>query len=156
MATLHEPHTVEAAMTRGELTEDEAYFVLRFAGRVGYDRAIKRLAGRPLHRLRKWLVWFGGWENPELSQWDRGKPAWELRRTNEFTGKSRWADPFPLALFGHRIAFFGWGAQARVRRGYVTLSRGRAKGRLSKLYWSPDGTPQHPRARFFVGGQRTA
>jgi hypothetical protein len=149
-----ESHTVQAAMERGELTEDEAYFVLRFAGRVGYDKAIKRLAGRPLHKLRKWLVWFGGWEHPELSQWDRGVPAWEFRRRNEFSGKVRWLDPFPLSLFGGRVTFFSWGFQVKVRRGWLVASGAYANSLPTKLYWSPNGTPQHERARFFVGSDR--
>ena len=37
-------HSIAAAMARGELTEEEAYFVLRFAGHQGYDKAIRKLS----------------------------------------------------------------------------------------------------------------
>jgi hypothetical protein len=92
-------HTIKAAMARGELTEEEAFFVLRFAGHYGYETAIKRLEGRSLlSRARKWLVWFGGWEVGELCQWDLGWPAWRFDR-----------GVTPISFFGHRLTFFrGW------------------------------------------------
>jgi len=116
-----EPQNVQAAMARGELSEAEAYFVLRFAGRHGYNKAMARMdfSRLPLlRRARKWFVWFGGWEVPELSQWDSGRSAWEIRKGG------RWRDPFPLSLFGHRVTFFsGWfeyrwrGVRHVVKRG---------------------------------------
>jgi hypothetical protein len=35
-------HSIQSAMERRELTEEEAYFILRFAGALGYDRPIAR------------------------------------------------------------------------------------------------------------------
>ena len=138
-----EPHTIEAALRRGELTEDEAYFVLRFAGRVGYSKAIKRLKG-PLKAARRWLVWAGGWEHPELGQWDRGEPPWE------FFTRGRLNSPTPLSFFGHRITINGCGENRwidlRIGGGYM---HARLDG--SAVYWSPDATPQHPEAIHFVG-----
>jgi hypothetical protein len=137
-------------MSRGELTDEEAFFVLRYAGRMGYRRAIKRLSpGYPWQQWREKVVWFGGWESSELTQWDRGAPAWRIRSRCEYTGKVRWHDPFPLRLF-NRLTFFGWGWQLRIRRGYLCFSKTYAYEAFpDKLFWSPDGTPQNPRARFF-------
>jgi hypothetical protein len=138
------------AMEKSGLTEEEAYFVLRFAGRLGYERAIRRLSS-PWKTLRQWVIWVGGWEHPELSQWDRGVPAWELTRVDH-KGRRCLVDPTPVSLFGYRITFFGWGVQARIRWGgrrlYLTLSRTYRHGPIDKLYLSPNGTLQHPQARF--------
>lgn len=136
---------VEAALLKSGLTEEEASFILRFAGRLGYDRAIRRLSS-PWKNLRQWFIWVGGWEWPELSQWDRGKPAWEPMR------EGRIVSPTPVSLFGHRITFFGWGAQVKLRwrgrRWILCLSSTYRHSPLDKLYLSPDGTPGHPEARF--------
>lgn len=121
-------HNVAAAMARGELDEEEAYYVLRFAGRFGYREAMRRLDPKgPLSRARRWLVWIGGWESPELCRWDRGWPAW---RTD--------ADPTPVSLLGHLVTFYGWGAELRVAGGHLVYTR-----RDGHLYWSPDATPSH-------------
>ena len=150
-------HTVRAAMEYSELSEEEAYFLLRFAGRVGYERAIRRLSGKPLHQWRRWLIWIGGWENPELTRWDRGKRAWEPVR--EWLGRLEWASPYPISLFGHRITFFGSRAsgnpfalgwfqvKSKFLRGVITWYPYREAGDARPtLYWSPDGTPSHGRA----------
>lgn len=139
-------HSIESAMSLGELTEEEAYFVLRYAGRMGYDKAIKRLSPNPLKPLRRWFVWFGGWEKPELLQWDGGKPAWEFRYRD-----GRWKDPFPLSVLGYRLTIFGKWAQMKFGKGYLVASSGFAYKWPNSLYWSPDGTPQHPRARNIIG-----
>ena len=120
-------HTVAAAMARNELTEEEAYFVLRFAGRHGYTKAMARMefARFPtLRRIRKWLVWFGGWETPELCQWDSGRARWEIVKNGRFR------DPFPLSLFGHRITFFSMWFEYRFAgvRHVVHLRRKRDGG----------------------------
>lgn len=141
-----EPHTIEAALRRGELTDEEAYFVLRFAGQLGYRKAINRLSD-PLKVARKWLVWVGGWEHPELGQWDRGQPAWEI------FSRGRLNDPTPVSLLGHRITVnrcnrSGW-VDLRICDGYLHV---RFDG--SAAYWSPDATPAHPEAIHFVGRRR--
>ncbi len=147
----YEKHTVAAALARGELSEDEAYFVLRFAGHVGYSQAITRLKGAPWwSRARRWLVWVGGWEQPELSQWDGGHKAWELR--NAWNGK--WANPTPVALFDHRVVVQGWGWQLRGRRGYWVYSHhGSGRDVPPRFYWSPNGTTWHKQARIWWQGK---
>lgn len=136
-------HTIAEAMKRGELDEEEAYFILRFAGHHGYREAIRRLTpeGRLWH-ARRWLIWFGGWERPHLIQWDAGKPAFEMK-----------GDPTPVGLFGHRFTHYGWGWQLRTRTGFLVYSRARPN-RDAEFYWSPDGTPSHPGAVLFYGNER--
>ncbi len=143
-------HDIKAAMERGELTEEEAFFVLRFAGNLGYDRAIRRMKN-PLKVLRRWFVWIGGWETAELSQWDRGKKPWELFGScGSLKGPKRYIkSPFSVSLFGRRITCFGWGIQVKTRRGYLCASSDYAGGLPTKLYWSPNGTPGHPEARMY-------
>jgi len=121
-----ENHTVAAAMARGELTDEEAYFILRFAGHYGYKYTMG-LFDSPLKKLRKWFVWFGGWEKPKLLQWDSGEPAWNFSK-----------DPTPVSLCGHRFTYFGWGWELRIGGGWLVRSN------TSGLYWSPNGTPSHP------------
>lgn len=145
---MNEPQTTEAALKRGEITDNEAYFLLRFAGRMGYDDAMRRLTPWP-RRLRKWFVWFGGWEVPELMQWDRGMPAWEIRRED---GTIR--SPTPVSLF-KRLTIYDaprapW-VQLRCFGGYLTVSLVSSSSEGWRAYWSPNGTPGHERARCFVG-----
>lgn len=138
-----ESHTIEAALRRGELSEEEAYFVLRFAGHLGYDRAIKRLSD-PLKVARQWLVWVGGWEPATLRQWDEGLPAWRPF----YRGKLQ--SPTPVSAFGHRITVNQCGASrwvnVRMFGGYLHVSLDK-----SCVYWSPNATPSHPDAVYFVG-----
>jgi len=137
---------IKQAMEREELTEEEAYFILRFAGHMGYEKAIRRLEN-PWKRLRRWFVWFGGWERPELSQWDRGAKAWDF--FNTYSGKRRLNSPTPMSMLGHRITFFGWGLQVKVGKGSFVVASNSANGRADRAYWSPDGTPQNPNAKTF-------
>ncbi len=139
-------HSIKAAMARGELSEDEAYFVLRIAGHHGYSESIKRLDG-PLRRARRWLVWFGGWESPELCQWDLGWPAWRFRDSG---GKLN--SPTPLSFCGHKVTFQNFSAHMQTRGGYLCVSWDRRQGR--KVYWSPDATPSNKDAVFYYGSKR--
>lgn len=132
----NEPHTLDAVLRRGELTEEEIYFVLRLAGHLGYDKAIERLEGP--RALRHWLIWTGGWEPGLLSQWDQGRPTWEIFRNG------RLQSPTPVSLFGHRITFHREWIDVRVAGGYLHIAPG-------KVYWSPNATPGHPEAIHFVG-----
>lgn len=134
-ATLSGDYTSAAAMARNELTEEEAYFLLRFAGHYGYERTIRRFDPW-WRRLRTWVVWFGGWECPELLQWDEGRPAFQVK-----------GDPYPLSLFGHLVTFYGGWLQLRWFGGWVVVSW---KERIY-AYWSPDGTPGHVRAKDLIG-----
>ncbi len=123
-------HSIRSAMARGELNEDEAFFVLRYAGNLGYAEAIRRLRPwSPLKRARRWLVWLGGWERPELQQWDQGKKAFEAK-----------GSPLPLSFFGHRITVnhFGFDIRPRVKALCVHWDRGFTGLRV---YVSPDCTP---------------
>jgi len=119
------------------------YFVLRFADRVGYKAAIKRLTGKPLRDLRRKIVWFGGWESPELSQWDRGVPAWDIFARDHRSEKPRRriTNPFPLTILSV-LTCYGWGWNLRLGRGYLVYSSYETGRR--RCYWSPNGTPQHP------------
>lgn len=148
-------HTIEAAMKRGELTEEEAFFILRFAGNMGYGKAIKRLTPSLMQPLRRWFIWIGGWERPELSQWDRGVKAWDIFGKDCVTGKTKVNGPTPLSLFGHRITFQCWGIRMKWGRGHLTWSSDYAYFKPTKLYWSPDGTPGHPNAKFFWRKKRS-
>lgn len=69
-----------------------------------------------LRRALTWLVWLGGWGV---------FGGWRVFST-------------PIALFGHRLTFYGWGEQLRIGGGYLVFSR---CGGARKLYWSTDGTP---------------
>ena len=140
---MSESHTVTNAMRRGELSEDEAYFVLRFAGRRGYGDAIRRMTPWT-KRLRKKFLWIGGWEVPELMQWDLGKPAWEPRRED-----GRWRPAYPVTLLDTLTVFGGWW-QLACFGGCLVWAFNQGDG----CYWSPDGTPGHPKARRILGRRR--
>lgn len=140
-----ESHDTTSAMRRGELEEEEAYFVLRFAGRLGYRAAMRRLTS-PTKRLRQWFIWFGGWETPELCQWDMGWPAWKLRLDS-----GAWRSPTPVSILGHRATWYGWGGQARMFGGLLTVSWRPSSSSGWRLYWSPDGTPDNPGAKCIIG-----
>jgi hypothetical protein len=62
-----------------------------------------------LRRILEWFIWNGG----------------TLR------------DHYPLSFFGHRITFYGWGWQVRIRHGCIVYSS--RPDRV--LYFSPNGTP---------------
>lgn len=143
-------HTIEAAMRREELTEEESYFILRFAGRMGYDKAIKRLSN-PFQVLRQWFVWFGGWESPALSQWDRHIPAWSF--VGHIGKKKYLKSPWPVSLFGHRITLHGKWGQMKCFGGYLVASNS-VNTWANKLFWSPNGTPTHPRARLIFSSKK--
>jgi hypothetical protein len=137
------PHTIPAALEITGLSEEEAYFILRFAGKLGYDKAIKRLDGNILYRFRRWLIWVGGWEKSKLQQWDAGKPAWKSR----YEGK--WKDPTPLSLFGHRITFMGRWLEFKVFASDFVIHWPDHLGGWG-IYLSPNGTPHHPNAIHFI------
>lgn len=120
-------------MARGELDQEEAYFVLRFAGHLGYSEAIRRLTPwTPFKRARRWLVWFGGWERPELLQWDQGRRAFEIK-----------GSPLPLSFFGHRVTVqpFGLDVRPRPRRALALCIHWDRGFRNVRAFLSPDCTP---------------
>lgn len=136
----HESHMAQTALNRGELTDEEAYYILRFAGRMGYDRAIRRLSpGYPWRNLRRWFV-RTGWETPELGQWDGNLPRWRFVERDRYTGKLRWFDPFPLTIL-NRLTIFGRWWHLRCFGGYLVCSNEYAYKWPNKLYWSRNGTP---------------
>lgn len=82
-----------------------------------------------LKRVRQWFLWIGGWEQANGA-------GWKFRTTR---GNHR-RSPTPIALFGHRITWYGWGGQIRLRRGWLVFTkRIHAEGR--RCYISKDGTP---------------
>ena len=121
------------------LTSEECYFLLRFAEHLGYKRAIRKLDPPIWRTMRRWIIWFGGWETCRLTQWDRGVPKWRFSITGG-RGNRIWKNPFPLGLFGHRISIQTFGINFRVHGGYLCLHK-------SSWYWSPNGTPQHDDAK---------
>jgi hypothetical protein len=124
-------HRIQDAMNRRELDEEEAFFVLRYAGHLGYSEAIKRLRPwSPLKRMRRWLVWFGGWESPELCQWDLGKPAFRIN-----------GSPTPLSFFGHRVTVHRFGVDIDLPRRRTRLCVHWERGAGVYVYISPDCTP---------------
>lgn len=161
------PHTIPVAIALSGLSEDELYFIIRFAGNLGYDEAIARLNPAPWHKkLRRKIIWVGGWEMPQLMQWDEGCSAWQIyrdyveidpndttplwkRRIKRFFNS--FCDVYPLTLFDV-LTFNTFGITLSVNlwklKGYLVLSRARVFDSISKLYWSPNGTPQHPDAKF--------
>lgn len=145
------PHTIQAAMDRGELSEEEAYFVLRFAGRIGYSKTMRRLR-HPIKRIREWLI-RTGYETPELCQWDLGWPAWKWEK-----------GPFPLSFLGSRVVINGpdnnkW-IEFRVNGGRFMISWNRTWDHNEKektwwsVYWSANGTPWDKRSVWFYDGLR--
>lgn len=131
-------HSIRAAMRRGELDEEEAYFLLRFAGRIGYTAAIRRLNPDPWWtRARQWVIKFLGAEPPHLSRWDSGMPKWDARH-----------GVMPVMLFGRRVTIQWFGVDVgRLCIHWRQSVRGPVRLRV---YVSPDGTPGSA-TRWIVG-----
>ena len=81
-----------------------------------------------LHHIRHWFFWIGGWEKANGE-------GWQLRHQRP---QRKLKDPFPIALLGGRITFYGWGGQIRGLHRYLVWSR--SVGSL-KIYLSHNGTP---------------
>lgn len=159
-----ERHSAIVALERTPLEDEEIYYIIRYAERLGYDKAIKRLTpGNPLQKFRRWLVWIGGWERAELSKWDRGVPHWDIWRADAYyrPGANRVVrffrhirDPRPISLFGHFLSMVNWDLTISLENlrsgwGFFCLTSSYAYTLPDKLYWSPNGTPCHERARIF-------
>jgi hypothetical protein len=77
-------------------------------------------------RVLGWLVWIGGWHAHRQGNWTLRE-----RLSGEMLA--------PVSLLGHRVTYFSWGIQCRMKGGYWV-----AVWRLGKrIYWSPDGTPSN-------------
>jgi hypothetical protein len=87
-----------------------------------------------LKRIALWVLWPGGWQT---------FTTWPLR---ERVKPHYWT---PFSLFGHRLTFFGWGVQWRVKGGYCVLSGLNHPERPARIYWSPDGTPDRATVWFW-------
>lgn len=90
-----------------------------------------------INNARKWVIWLGGWESPT-----RG---WHFD-----------TDPYPISVFGHLATFFGSWGQVRWFGGYIVWFlpwRRRMSSCDTVLFWSPNGTPQHARARMLIGNR---
>jgi len=122
-----------------------------------------RDADAMVKRARRWIVWVGGWERPVRSADPNGmvvsshvwKPClWRHHGQGVRAFPRNLADSLtPVSLFGHRVTFFGWGFQLRPshRRSIFMVSRsGVRKGKPTKVYVSPDGTPS--RATLWLRG----
>ncbi len=133
------------------LTDDEVYFILRYADRLGYDKAIERLSPDPVWvKVRHWFIRIDGWESSHLAQWDKGAPAFEWRdsETNEILS------PTPINCFGGFLTINDPGIEIaleniRPRWGFLCLTRTYGNKPLDKLYWSPNGTPNYDGVLFF-------
>jgi hypothetical protein len=137
-------HSIKEAMERGELDEEEAFFVLRFAGHHGYREAMRRLNPDPWWtRLRQWFVKFG-YETPHLCRWDLGWPAW--KRLSGLT---------PLYLFGKAFTFQWFGCVVEIAgKRLCVYWRDRRQGPISmRVFLSPDCT-EGSATRWFVGKPR--
>ena len=136
------PSELLMTWARSGLSEEEACVLLRVAGQLGHETAIRRLQGRK--GLRQWLIWFGGWERCQKT------PAWELFR-RDYRGRLQLLRPWPVSILGHRFTCFGRWAQMRWGRGYLVLANEHANEWPCRLYWSPNGTPWHEETRFYWG-----
>lgn len=90
----------------------------------------------PLKRLRQWIIRLGGWEHPWLGTRGQYGTYFCARYMDGMR-----AGPTPIALFGHRIVFFGWGGQINFWRHpywYITWAK---DARPWRVYVSRDGTP---------------
>lgn len=79
-----------------------------------------------LSRVRKWFVWFGGWE--------RANGRWEFRLRH--VGRSLWLSPCPLSILGHRVTFYGHWMQMRWFGAWLVID-----WRERHAYLSTNGTP---------------
>lgn len=91
-------------------------------------------------RLRTWLIWVGGWESSPAD-----KPhQWRFRTEGHPPPRYR-LGPTPVSVAGHRVTFFGWGLQVRLRHAYLVWEWNpyRWHGqRWGRCYVSPNGTPR--------------
>jgi hypothetical protein len=88
-----------------------------------------------LRHLWHWCFWMGGWIRPRRP----GLP---------------WFQPTPVALFGHRLCFLGWGMHLRLGAQYLVLVWGdHSAETLPRFYLSPNGTPWAA-TRWFLGKPR--
>ncbi len=90
--------------------------------------------------LRKWLVWFGGWEKADGT-------GWKFRIN--YGHRIGWRNPYPLSVLGHMATFFSWGWQIRLSDNYWLVWAKR-----TGLYVSSDGTPpdsgNYEKSGFFI------
>jgi hypothetical protein len=93
-----------------------------------------------LKRVRRWFVWFGGWE--------RANGGWQLR-IEYATGRKGWVHPTPVSILGHRATFFGHWMQVRWVGGWLVID-----WRERHAYISSNGTPN--RAHCWLWGVRAS
>src|SRR6266699_203698 len=84
-------------------------------------------------RCRQWVIWIGGWEKANGTGW----------RLHCEYDTSILMSPAPVSVLGHRLTWFGWGWQLKLkRRYYLVWSK-------SGLFVSHDGTPPSEQADGF-------
>jgi len=86
-------------------------------------------------RIRRWLVWLGGWEN------SLGKFKIE-------------GDPTPIGLLGHRVEIQRWGITIRSHGGYYCLVWRGDGNSARRAYFSTNGSPSGA-TRWFLGTPRS-
>jgi hypothetical protein len=106
-------------------------------------------------RFLGWLVWPGGWRAPEVTQAEirfegyRSKPMtmrlsrhrWDILHRYRPNERIHVRSITPLSLFGHRLTFFGWGAQVKLRDRSILVFAKNANDTEWRVYRSWDGTP---------------
>ena len=75
-------------------------------------------------RIRRWLIWIGGWEKANGAGW----------RFRTDIGK-RFVTPWPVSVLDHWVTVYGKWFQLRTSQGWFVVSKDRA-------FISHDGTPQ--------------
>ena len=53
----------------------------------------------------------------------------------------------PVCCFGTTLTWYGWGFDIQWRGGWIVYTSNAWKWGGWRMYWSPDGTPNHKRAR---------
>jgi hypothetical protein len=95
-------------------------------------------------RARKWVAWFGGWEeaNTGRIQWELVKRWIDWVRDGMPEERAGWG-PTPVSLFGHRVTIQPFGVSFSTDRGHLCFYRGQgvAASRGWYVYLSPDATP---------------
>lgn len=90
-----------------------------------------------LHHLRNWLIWIGGWEEPNGEGWSLLFDGWR----DTWTRARQWKSPTPVSVFGHRVTWFGWGLNVKLPGGGWLVVVWRTGGAPWRVYLSHNGTP---------------
>jgi len=110
-----------------------------------------------LKRIRRWIIWIGGWEKANSSGW---KFTIEHTHCNRKTGRittiHRYLDPTPISLFGNFLTIQPFGIHISTRWGYLCWSWRKLmqeRPNLGHCYLSPNATPSAA-TKWFWGKNR--